>query len=238
MPEPSRATVAVLTRARHEDDDLVRELRAAGMRIIELPCVHVERLPDAKPLASAVAALEPNDWLVVTSPAGADAIARIPPPRAGVAAVGSATAARLAKHGIAVAFVPRHATGAALARELPEGGGIVLLARSDRALPDAPRILRERGFHVREVVAYRTRTGAEGDVAGVGAALASGARVEIHLSSPSALEGLLDAIEPDRVARADLVVSGPTTLAEVRARLGAGANVRMRDQEVSRGADQ
>lgn len=232
MRDGPNATIAVLTRARHEDNELVRQLRAAGARIIELPCVHVERLADARQLVSAVAALEPSDWLVVTSPAGADAVARIPPPRARVAAVGVTTAARLAKHGIAVAFVPGRATGAELARELP-AGGVVLLARSDRALPDMPRILRERGFHVREVVAYRTRTGAEGDVAGVRAALTSGARVEIHLASPSALEGLLDAIEPELVAAADIVASGPTTLAAVRARLGPGASVRARDEEAS-----
>lgn len=232
MRDRSGENVAVLTRARHEEDQLVRRLRDAGARIVELPCVHVEPLAEASRLASAVAALEPSDWLVVTSPAGADAIARLAAPRARVAAVGAATAARLAKHGIAVAFVPRHATGADLARELP-ASEIVLLARSDRALPDAPRILRERGFHVREVVAYRTRTGAEGDVAGVRAALTSGARVQIHISSPSALAGLLDAIEPELVATADIVVSGPTTLAAVHARLPMAASVRTRDEEVS-----
>ncbi len=233
MRDGSGATIAVLTRARHEDDELVRQLRAAAVRIIELPCVHVERLPDARQLASSVAALEPSDWLIVTSPAGADAVARVSPPRARVAAVGAATSARLAKHGIVVAFVPGRATGADLARDLP-AGGIVLLARSDRALPDMPRILRERGFHVREVVAYRTRTGAEGDVASVRAALASGARVEIHVASPSALDGLLDAIEPELVVAADIVASGPTTLAAARARLGPSASIRTRDEEVSR----
>ncbi len=232
MRDGAGEMIAVLTRARHEDDELVRQLRSAGARIIELPCVHVERLPDPTRLVSAVAALEASDWLVVTSPAGADAVARIAPPRARVAAVGAATAARLAKHGIVVAFVPGRAMGADLARELP-AGGIVLLARSDRALPDMPRILRERGFHVREVVAYRTRTGAEGDVAGVRSALASGARVEIHVASPSALDGLLDAIEPGLVGAADIVASGPTTLAAVRARLGPGVSVRTRDEEVS-----
>ncbi len=232
MPEPRPETIAVLTRARREADELARELRADGVRVIELPCVRIEPVVDLSPLAAAVGALAADDWLVVTSRYGADAIARLPQPRARVAAVGPSTAARLAEHGIAVAFVPETATGIGLARELP-GDGAVLLARSDRALDDAPRILRERGFTVHEVVAYRTRTGAEGDVAGVRAALSSRERVAIHLESPSALEGLLGAIEPELVARAKLVVSGPTTLAAVRERLGPHVTIRTRDEEAS-----
>ena len=224
MPE----RVVVLTR---EDETAARELALDGARVLELPCVRVEQLADVTPLASAIADLGPADWLVVTSRAGADAVSRIPRPRARVAAVGPATAARLAAHGINADFVPSHATGADLARELPDGE-TVLLARSDRALPDAPRILQGRGFEVREVVAYRTRVGAEGDVAGVRAALRSDASVTIHIASPSALDGLLAAIEADALSGAEIVVSGPTTLAAVRARLGDRASIRIREEEV------
>ena len=193
--------VAVITHAVRDDDALAARLRAEGMRVIELPCVAIEHLADAAPLAAAIGALQADDWLVVTSPSGADAVRRAARPRSRVAAIGRRTAARLEGYGIAVAFVPSAANGATLARELPAAER-ALLARSDRALPDAPRILRERGFAVTEVVAYRTRIGVTGDVASVRRALASDQeRVAIYVESPSALEGLRAAIEPELLER-------------------------------------
>ena len=193
--------VAVITHAAREDDELSRRLRADGARIIEMPCITIEPLVDIAPLEDAIAQLGPNDWLVVTSPAGADAIARVAPSRSRIAAIGDRTAVRLAHHGRRASFVPSVPNGRTLARELPPGGR-VLLARSDRALADAPRILRERGFEVVEVVAYHTRVGATGDVAAVRDVLAqSGERVAIYVESPSALEGLRAAIEPELLAK-------------------------------------
>ncbi len=224
--------IAVLTHSAREDDPLARELRGAGTHVLDLPCVRTEHLEDASTLARALAALDDDDWLVVTSPAGADAVARVGRPRGRVAAIGPATAACLRGHGRVVDFVPREATGAAIAQELPSGG-TVLLARSDRALADAPRILRERGFEVREVVAYRTVVGANGDVASVRDVLSSvPERVTIFISSPSALEGLLAAVDVALVAHATLAVSGTTTLAAVRKRLGPSVSILRRDEEV------
>jgi uroporphyrinogen-III synthase len=194
-------TIAVLTHASRDDDALASELRASGVRVLELPCVTIEHLADPAPLAQAIGSLGAADWLVVTSQAGADAIARVAPPRARVAAVGQATAARLRAHGIAVSFIPSRATGAVLGRELPPGAH-ALLARSDRALPDLPRILGERGFAVSEFVAYHTRVGATGDVEAVRRALSSrDERVAFYVESPSALDGLRAAIEPELLSR-------------------------------------
>jgi uroporphyrinogen III methyltransferase / synthase len=195
MPE----AVAVITHAARDDDPLARRLRDSGARVIELPCIAIEHLADSAELTRATDHLETDDWLVVTSPSGADAVARVSRSRARVAAIGEATASRLREHGIGVSFVPSAPTGAALGRELPLATR-ALLARSDRALPDLPRVLRERGFDVREVVAYHTRVGARGDVAAVRDALLSG-QVEIYVQSPSALEGLRAAIEPELLAR-------------------------------------
>ena len=196
--------VAVITHAVRDDDPLARRLRDSGVRVIELPCIAIEHLADSDDeLTRAIEQLKTDDWLVVTSPSGADAIARASRPRARVlrtAAIGVATASRLREHDIGVAFVPSAPTGAALGRELPLASR-ALLARSDRALPDLPRILRERGFDVREVVAYRTRVGASGDVAAVRDALSGPGTVAIYVESPSALEGLRAAIEPELLAR-------------------------------------
>lgn len=219
MYESLRGGTAILTRAPEDDASLASLLRDMGVVVIEMPCVRVEPLGDVSPLASAMAALAEGDWLVVTSRPGADAVARAGRPRSRVAAIGASTAARLHDHGIAVAFMPSVASGEQLARELPLTDR-ALLARSDRALPDLPAILRERGFSVREVVAYRTVARASGDVAGARVALASARPVAIFCASPSAVEALCAAIDPALLARATYYVSGPTTQRAVRERVG------------------
>src|SRR5262249_5239913 len=145
-------------------------------------------LDDVRGLAASIRALGETDWLVVTSRAGADAVIHAARPACRVAAVGRATASRLQSSGIAVSFVPSDAPGSALGGELP-AGRVALLARSDRALPDLPEILRGRGFEVRETIAYRTIARAEGDVALVREALDDRRRaVRVVVASPSAVE--------------------------------------------------
>lgn len=220
----ARYDTVILTRASEDDAALAARLRAGGARVLELHCVRTVLVEDDAPLAAAVGRLGPEDWVVITSRAGADALARAGRPTARVAAVGAATAARLARHGIAVSFVPSRAAGATLARELP-AARVALLARSDRALPDLPEILRARGVEVREVVAYRTVVGPVGDVAPVREALRTGERVAIYLWSPSALDGLLMGVPRELVAGADLFVAGDTTRAAALSRLGPAAQI-------------
>lgn len=215
----------ILTRETGDNAELAARLRTRSAEVIELPCVRVEPLEDMRPLAQTVGALGEADWLVLTSRHAADAVARCGPTRAAVAAVGHATAERWRAHGRRVAFQPSVPTGERLARELPERGAAALLARSDRALPDLPRILRDRGFEVREVVAYRTVAEACGDVAGVRALLGSSGPVAVMFHSPSAVAGMLGAIDAQLVARAAIHVVGRTTLRAVRDALGVDADV-------------
>jgi uroporphyrinogen-III synthase len=226
MPEARR--VAILTRRREDNARLAERLRASGVDVIELPCVSAQPLEDTTSLAAAIRAVAPDDWLVVTSRAGADAVARVGRPVCRVAAVGRATAARLKEQGIEVAFMPGVPSGAALGRELPAARA-VLLARSDRALPDLPDVLRSRGFEVREVVAYRTVAHADGDLAPVRSALADPAReVRVVVASPSAVEAFAVAAG-DLAARAIFQVAGATTERFVRLRV---PNARIqRDEE-------
>lgn len=221
----------VLTREAADNAALAARLRQASTDVIELPCVRVEPLVDTGPLCDALAALREDDWLVLTSRHGADAVAHCGPTRAAVAVVGDATAERSRAHGLWVEFQPTQPTGERLAYELPERGGAVLLPRSDRALPDLPAILRDRGFDVREVVAYRTIPDAQGDVARVRALLTSREPVAVLLHSPSAVAGLLGAIDAPLVARASIRVVGPATLRAVRDALGADADVSLLKEE-------
>jgi uroporphyrinogen-III synthase len=218
MPESPRRPVAVLTRRREDNASLAEQLRASRMEVIELPCVRTEELDDVSELAEAIRALAPDDWLVVTSRAGADAVARAARPTARVAAVGRVTAARLQAHGIAVAYVPPTPSGAVLARGLPLAR-VALLARSDRALPDLPEILRSRGFEVPEVVAYRTDPRADGDLAPVRAALADPSRdVRVFVASPSAVEAFAIATG-ELASRATFHVMGRATETFARMRV-------------------
>lgn len=232
MYERLAGKTVVLTREPADNAELAARLRGGAAQIVELPCVRTEPNDDTSALAEAMAELREDDCVVVTSRHGADAVARCGPTRAAVAAIGDATAERLRAHGFRVAFQPSVPSGAALARELPLGAGVVLLARSDRALPDLPRILRERGFTVREVVAYRTIAEAQGDVARVRALLASPrGSVAVLFHSPSAVTGMLGAIKAPLVARASIHVSGRATLRAVRDALGVDADVELMEEE-------
>ncbi|MFV0426540.1 MAG: uroporphyrinogen-III synthase [Beutenbergiaceae bacterium] len=94
-------------------------------------------------------------WLVVTSAAAVSALG-IVPRSVRVAAVGQATARALQDAGISVELVGQGGA-AALLRSWPQSsGGRVLAVQSDRAKPVLAQGLRQRGFDVETVVAYRT----------------------------------------------------------------------------------
>lgn len=223
----------VLTREPPDNAELASRLRDGAAAIVELPCIRTESLADSRELAGPLASLTMDDWLVVTSRHGADAVGRSGPIVAAIAAVGDATAACLRTHGLPVAFQPTAPSGERLARELPLRSGVVLLARSDRALPDLPAILGERGFRVREVVAYRTVAAASGEVERVRRSLETSVNaVALLFHSPSAVEGMFSVIDASLIARASIYVAGPSTLRAVRDRLGANADVSFIKEEV------
>lgn len=230
--EALEGLTVILTRDAPDNLELASRLRAHAGQIIELPCVRTEALSNAGELATALARLHTRDWVVVTSRHGADALAALPT-HAQFAAIGQATAQCLRRHGRHVAFVPSAPSGQHLARELPQGEGTVLLARSDRALSEMPRILRERGFDLREVVAYRTLVGARGDTALVRRLLSGSVdRVAVLFHSPSAVAGMVEAIDPRLVARAAVFVVGPSTLRAAREHLGSHARISLLREEV------
>lgn len=211
----------ILTRAPGDNRALAAALRAGGHEVVDLPCVTTVPLDDERELAGALAQLGDADRLIVSSQAGALAVlgALAGPPTSPVATVGRRAAEVLRAGGVAVDLVS--ATGAELAAALPLPAGTVLLARSDRALPDLPALLRARGAAVREVVAYRTVARVDGDAARANELLAGGATLVV--ASPSALDALLDALGPAALAGARVIATGPTTAAHVAARLGRPA---------------
>jgi uroporphyrinogen III methyltransferase/synthase len=152
----------VVTRTAEQAGELAGRLTEAGADVVEVPTLAIADPSDAGAgMAAAVGRLAHFDWVVLTS---ANAVERLfahlhdardlGPAR--VAAVGPATASALARHGVRANLVARRSSGAALADEIPDPPGRVLLARAEVADPALPEKLVGRGFEVQEAAAYRT----------------------------------------------------------------------------------
>jgi uroporphyrinogen III methyltransferase/synthase len=215
-----------VTRSEDQADELCSLLEAEGA--VPVRCATIRVAPPAcyDALDSALSQLDAYGWLVLTSPNGVRSVfGRLE--RLGVqvsalegvrvAAVGPATAAALAAHGVRPAFVPGEARSRALAESLsPVVGERILLARADIADPAAADILRHRGArHVDDVAAYTT----------VSTAPSAEALQElkrgvdgITFTSPSTVRGLtlVGPGWPELVAKTTVATVGPVTTAAAR----------------------
>jgi len=117
----------IVTRPRDQAGPLVQRLEALGHEVIECPLIEIERMSDDPVDAAGY------DWLIVTSPNGADEIARRGRNLPRVAAVGPGTAERLREHGIEPAFVPRVSSQDGLLAEFPRPAGRVLFAAAENS---------------------------------------------------------------------------------------------------------
>ena len=220
MRSEARAPTVLLTRQEQDTILLRAALEAKGVDVLSLPCLRVEPVADSSELRQALRALEPGDWLVMTSRYAVDAVVRAVPAnaiRARVAVAGPASAQRAREAGF-VPWQPDQADAVGIARGLAPSGK-VLWPRTDIADGALARDLRARGFEVLEVVAYRTLPGIDGDPTAVRRGLERSAIDAVAFFSPSAVDGLLTAVPAELVARTALVASGRTTAAHVRARL-------------------
>lgn len=163
---PLHARTVVVTRAREQASGLARRLRDLGAAVLELPSIAIEPVPFELP------PLHRYAWLVVTSangariffehglgPAGLDARALA---HLRVAAIGSATAAELARHGIRADLVPERFVAESLLEAFPAPGAPgerVLLARAAEARDVLPEGLGAQGRLVDVLVLYRTVVG-------------------------------------------------------------------------------
>lgn len=118
---------AIVTRPRAQAQPLVEALERAGVEVVECPLIEIERTSD-EPIDGAG-----YDWLIVTSPNGADEIARRGRNLPQLAAVGPGTAETLRAHGLEPAFVPVESSQDGLLREFPQPAGRVLFAAAEGA---------------------------------------------------------------------------------------------------------
>jgi uroporphyrinogen III methyltransferase / synthase len=118
----------VVTRAEAQAGPLVERLEALGHEVVRCPLIRVE------PLSDDSLDLSGYDWVVVTSPNGADELARrlVGAPPRHFAAIGPATAEALRRHGYEPDLVSRVHTQEGLRDELPPGRTLLAAAEGAR----------------------------------------------------------------------------------------------------------
>jgi uroporphyrinogen-III synthase len=189
-----------------------RMLTEAGAFVVHVPLIRIVDAEDGgAELQRLLRRIDDFEWLIVTSQHGASRVGKAARHRRVLlGAVGTKTAdelAALAKRPVDV--VPREQTGAGLLAAMPRdgAGAKVLLAQADRAGTELVSGLRERGYDVTTVVAYRTMlrrpTASE-----LRDALTADA---VAFASGSAVQGWVDAIGY-RTPRC-VVAIGPSTAA-------------------------
>jgi len=117
----------IVTRPRDQAGPLVTRLELMGHEVVECPLIEIERTSD-DPIDA-----EGYDWVVVTSPNGANEIARRGRNLPKIAAVGPGTAERLREHGLEPSFVARVSSQDGLLAEFPRPAGRVLFAAAENS---------------------------------------------------------------------------------------------------------
>lgn len=117
----------VVTRAEEQADELATRLEALGHEVVRCPLIRIEPLGDEPIDATGY------DWLVVTSPNGAnELVRRLAAPAQRLAAIGPGTAEVLRAHGLHVDLVPRVHTQEGLRDDLPPGRTLLAAAEGAR----------------------------------------------------------------------------------------------------------
>ena len=218
---PLLGCTVVVTRAATQAGETVAALRAAGAATIEAPVIEVVAPADgAAALREAASRLGAYDWVAFTSANGAAAVFDVIRDArafgaARVAAVGPATAATLDRHGVRADLVPESSTSSELAQSMVATGGAgkVLLVQAEQARRDAAAILRDAGWTVDEVTAYRTVP-----VVPSAEVLAQVASADVvTFTSPSTVDAFVDAVGAAGVPPTVACI-GPVTAEAARAR--------------------
>jgi uroporphyrinogen III methyltransferase/synthase len=159
---PLHGRSIIVTRASHQQAALGDPLRRRGAHVIAQPAIGIGPPEDGgAALDTALANLSRFDWLVVTSTNGVDAISgQVRDARqlagAKIAAVGSATASRLAQIGIVADLVADVHSADGLADVFPAGPNKVLLIRAAAGRDTLVERLGAAGADVEAVAGYQT----------------------------------------------------------------------------------
>jgi uroporphyrinogen-III synthase len=192
----------IVTRPKEQAGPLVARLEALGAEVVECPLIEIER-SSGEPVDGTG-----YDWLVVTSPNGADEVARRGRNLPRIAAIGPGTAEALRAHGIEPAFVPSASSQDALLAEFPQPAGRVLFAAA-AAARRGPVDALGADF----VALYRTRLLAPEPPAGDLVVLASGSAARAYAAVGGRVPVVSIGPETSRVARGaglEVMAEAPT----------------------------
>jgi uroporphyrinogen III methyltransferase/synthase len=117
----------IVTRPRDQAQPLVAALEGLGASVVECPLIEIERI-SSEPVDG-----KGYDWLIVTSPNGANEIAARGRNLPAIAAVGPGTAEALRAHGLEPSLVARESSQDGLLRDFPRPAGRVLFAAAEGA---------------------------------------------------------------------------------------------------------
>ena len=188
-----------ITRAARQSAELLEKFEKLGALPTLLPLVSFAAPEDFAPMDAALDQLEQFDWIIFTSENAVRAVVKrasvrgnlrnVAGRRSRAAAVGPTTAAAAQRAGFLVDYQAKTHSGVALAHELGKRvqSQSILLPRSDRANPDLPKLLRDYGAEVTEVIAYRTVTPVNLDRDKI-AGIVNGESEALLFFSPTAVE--------------------------------------------------
>jgi uroporphyrinogen III methyltransferase/synthase len=234
---PLFGTTVLVTRPRGQARELRAALEELGATVLIQPAIEISPPDDAGPLDRAIAELGAFDWVVFSSANGVEAFMEALLSRsldaralgsARLAAIGPATAQRLAEFHLRVDIQPDDYRAEALAEVLtPEAKGRrFLLIRASRGREVLAEMLTAAGGHVEQVVAYSS-TDVDAPEAEVAEALTDGQIDWITVTS-SAIARSLVGMFGDDLRRAKLASISPITsgvLSELGHRCAAEAPV-------------
>ena len=212
----------VVTRSREQASELVRQLTELGADVLEIPTIKITPPKNLAPLREAVTAMGEYDWVVFTSPNGVDALFRtyfevhkdlreFGPVR--IAAIGKATADKVAEYHLEVDFIPKEFTTEALLQEFKKEVDCenvhFLLPRADIADGRLARGIEDLGGIVDDLDAYATVPESEDRSGHRARLLAEGADIVTFTSSSTVTNfcKLVDA----KALRTKFVSIGPVT---------------------------
>ncbi len=184
--KPLFGKTIVVTRSRAQASKLDEALRRLGADTIEMPTIAIVPPDDWGPMDAAAGELGSYHWAVFTSVNGVEYFMERLWKIGGdarnfanvrVASIGPATSQRLRDFGIVPDFQPDKYVAEEIFEGLceiePPDGKKYLMPRADIAREALPRLLREQGAKVNEVVAYKTVPG-DFDVEALRARVADG----------------------------------------------------------------
>jgi uroporphyrinogen-III synthase len=220
----------VVTRAREQAAELVRELEARGATVVCAPTIRIEALRDLEPLRRALAHLVDYRWAIFTSQNAVQVVLDALPAwgyssgilaDTRVAAIGPATAHALTARGVRVDLLPEGYVAESLVAALAANGDLagarVLIPRAQAARDVLPEGLRTLGAAVDVIPVYST-VPELGDGPMLAKEILAGRIDAVTLTSSSTVHAFVQAVGREAAAcgRYRAAVIGPITARTAR----------------------